>query len=659
MFTLLFAFSMEKTYERKMTDQRKTFISKQVTILINNLNSGGYFTSGSNMNMENQISQLASAFDGRIQVLNAQYRVLTDTFQINQGKYLLDEKAVRAMTGILSDSENGSVDNGYIESYIPVYPYDPESVVSANDPADHTVTDSTRRTPIGLVLVYSSMSDVNSITAYAKRQSITLLLLFMLIILVVAVSFTVVLTRYFGVFTKEVEKVAEGETDSTVELHGFTEMENLADAFNRAVGKLDKLEKSRQEFVSNVSHELKTPITSMKVLADSILSSDQEVEPEVYRDFLNDIAQEVDRENQIITDLLSLVRMGRSANDALKVTTVNINELIELLLKRLRPLAAQRNIEIVYESFRQVNAEIDEVKLTLAFSNLIENAIKYNRDDGWIRVTLNADHRYFYLKVADSGVGIPEDCQEHVFERFYRVDKARSRDTGGTGLGLAITHTAVTMHHGTIKLYSKPGEGTTFTVRIPLHYTVTVAASKSGSRQSLFSGHSRDKDLHAGAQGKTEHKTEKTIEKKTVKDSGEERIRAGIEADNTDSAAVPQQVQSDGERKRSVSVSRMKLRLRRFKEALEGREKKPEAEQGPSASAVEPDPVPGAEPDVVVLDTDKMDKPEVVRIRSGEKDTGVKEDLQDVTAMDQLTGTQSDAVEQEEAAGLKGGDSHE
>ena len=149
---------------------------------------------------------------------------------------------------------------------------------------------------------------------------------------------------------------------------------------------------------------------------------------------------------------------------------MNINELLELLLKRIRPIAEKRNIEIVFESMREVLAEIDEVKISLAFTNLIENAVKYNVDDGWVRVTLDADHKFFYVKVADSGVGIPEDCQDQVFERFYRVDKARSRETGGTGLGLAITRNAILMHKGAINLYSKPGEGTTFTVRIPLTY---------------------------------------------------------------------------------------------------------------------------------------------------------------------------------------------
>ena len=125
---------------------------------------------------------------------------------------------------------------------------------------------------------------------------------------------------------------------------------------------------------------------------------------------------------------------------------------------------------MIFESVRSVTAQVDEVKLSMAFRNLIENAIKYNYDSGWVRVSLNADHKFFYLKVSDSGVGIPEELQDSIFERFYRVDKARSRETGGNGLGLAITRNAVLMHRGAIKAYSTEGEGTIFTVRIPLNY---------------------------------------------------------------------------------------------------------------------------------------------------------------------------------------------
>ena len=223
------------------------------------------------------------------------------------------------------------------------------------------------------------------------------------------------------------------------------------------------LDASREEFVANVSHELKTPLTSMKVLADSLLAQ-PEAPVELYQEFMGDLSQEIERENKIINDLLSLVKLDkRGAN--LNIKSENINELVERILKRLRPLAATRNIELVFESFRTVSAEVDEVKLSLAVTNLVENAVKYNKEDGWVHVALNADHKYFYLKVADSGIGIPKEETEHIFERFYRVDKSHSREIGGTGLGLAIARNAVVMHRGAIKVYSEPGEGTTFTVK--------------------------------------------------------------------------------------------------------------------------------------------------------------------------------------------------
>ena len=146
---------------------------------------------------------------------------------------------------------------------------------------------------------------------------------------------------------------------------------------------------------------------------------------------------------------------------------------MELILKRLRPIARKQNVEVVFESIRPVVAEVDEVKLTLAFSNLVENAIKYNKTGGFVKVTLDADHQFFTLEVSDSGIGIPEEAQEHIFERFYRVDKSHSREIGGTGLGLAITRSAVLMHRGSIKVSSVLEEGTTFVVKIPLIHQVS------------------------------------------------------------------------------------------------------------------------------------------------------------------------------------------
>lgn len=242
------------------------------------------------------------------------------------------------------------------------------------------------------------------------------------------------------------------------------------------------IDSTRQEFVSNVSHELKTPITSMKVLADSLIQNES-ADLAMYKEFMTDIVDEIDRESKIITDLLTLVKMDKKSA-AMNIEEIKINDLLEVILKRVTPIAKSRGIQITYESYRDVTAWVDEVKLSLALTNIIENAVKYNVDNGWVKVTLNADHRNFYVKVADSGVGIPDDCKEHVFERFYRVDKARSRDTGGTGLGLAITKSVIQMHKGSIKLYSESGEGTTFTIRIPMKSDASVnTARKEGDAE--------------------------------------------------------------------------------------------------------------------------------------------------------------------------------
>jgi signal transduction histidine kinase len=262
--------------------------------------------------------------------------------------------------------------------------------------------------------------------------------------------------------------MTDGYQNDAISVTDYTETALITDAFNKMLSRMKVLDESRQEFVSNVSHELKTPMTSMKVLADSLVGQEG-VPEELYQEFLRDITAEIDRENKIITDLLSLVKMDKKAAD-MNITHMDINQLLEDILKRLRPIAGERKIDLILDCFRPVEADVDEVKFTLAVSNLVENGIKYNVDEGWVRVSLDADHKYFYVTVADSGMGIPEDSLERIFERFYRVDKSHSREIGGTGLGLAITRSSIVMHHGTIKVFSKEGEGTTFSVRIPLSY---------------------------------------------------------------------------------------------------------------------------------------------------------------------------------------------
>ena len=320
----------------------------------------------------------------------------------------------------------------------------------------------------GVLLVSVSANEIASTIDELEQREILIIGFIVALAILLGYVLSTILVKPFARITKSIEDLTDGYQNDEISVPDYTETKLITDAFNKMLARMKILDESRNEFVSNVSHELKTPLTSMKVLADSLVGQSG-VPEELYQEFMGDITAEIDRENKIITDLLSLVKMDKKAADV-NISHMDINQLLEDILKRLRPIADRRNIDLILDCFRPVEADVDEVKFTLAVTNLVENGIKYNVDDGWVRVTLDADHKYFYVTVADSGMGIPEDSIDRIFERFYRVDKSHSREIGGTGLGLAITRSAIAMHHGTIKVFSKEGEGTTFTVRIPLSY---------------------------------------------------------------------------------------------------------------------------------------------------------------------------------------------
>ncbi len=435
-----------KTYEKRAVSVRTAEIQNQCTILSNQLNSNQFLTDPSSEVINASLTQLTSIYSGRVMIIDKNLKVIKDTYGLEEGKITVAENVVECLTKG-SSSQFYDRKNSYIQVTSPISSGEEINGVMLVSVSTDGIMDS-------LNVLYTNGGAVISIV--------------LILILVFGILIAGVLVRPIGRITASIEKVTEGYEDEMLHVDTFTETKLLSEAFNKMLGRLKRLNDSREEFVSNVSHELKTPLTSMKVLADSLLAQDN-VPIELYQEFMGDIAKEIDRENDIITDLLTLVKMDKTAQ-SLNIKQVNINELLELILKRLKPIAEKKNIEVVLESFRPVTAEIDEVKLTLSFSNLVENAIKYNKDDGWVHVSLNADHKYFYVKVMDSGIGIPQEDQEQIFERFYRVDKSHSREIGGTGLGLAIARNAVILHRGSIKVYSSAGEGTTFTVRIPLIY---------------------------------------------------------------------------------------------------------------------------------------------------------------------------------------------
>ncbi|MBO5564838.1 MAG: ATP-binding protein [Lachnospiraceae bacterium] len=228
----------------------------------------------------------------------------------------------------------------------------------------------------------------------------------------------------------------------------------------------DDIVQSRQDFISNVSHELKTPMASMKVLADSLVMQ-EEVPSEMYQEFLINIGQEIDRENAIIADLTNLSKLDRK-DVQMNVSEVNVEALLSMIIRRVAPIAGKRDIEIALEAEEDIVAELDEVKMTMAFTNLIENAVKYNKEHGTVLVSMHAEGNDCVVSIRDSGIGIPKEALDKIFERFYRVDKSRSREIGGTGLGLSLAQTVVELHRGEITVESEIEEGSTFTVRVPI-----------------------------------------------------------------------------------------------------------------------------------------------------------------------------------------------
>ena len=434
------------SYEKCAVRVRTAEIQNQCTILSNQLSSSGYLTGDISEVMRTELVQLSNIYSGRVMVIDGAFKIQEDTYDMDKGKTIVSGNVIRCFQDKGTSEYNRK--NRYIEVTAPIIGKD-DAVV-------------------GVLLVSAPTDSVLDSLEILRNKADVVALATILVIMMIAVLAGIAMLKPFRRITESISAVTEGYDDNYLHENTYTETIELSEAFNKMSGRMKTLDDSKNEFVSNVSHELKTPLTSMKVLADSI-NSMEDAPIELYKEFMGDIGNEVDRETKIINDLLSLVKMDKAAGD-LNITNININELLEQILKRLRPIADKQKVELVLESFRPVSADVDEVKITLAFTNLIENAIKYNKEDGWVHVSLNADHQYFYLKVEDSGIGIPEDSLGHIYERFYRVDKSHSREIGGTGLGLAITRNAVLMHRGAIKVFSTEGEGTIFNVRIPLNY---------------------------------------------------------------------------------------------------------------------------------------------------------------------------------------------
>jgi len=315
---------------------------------------------------------------------------------------------------------------------------------------------------LGAVMLVTGVEDIYETLGKVQGQVTFLSLASGIIAALLSLFLAGILTGPVKELTRGVEKMTGGELGVRVPVHSNDEMGRLAAAFNIMSEKLEKVEKTRREFIANASHEIRSPLGSIKALAQSLLESNER-DPDVYREFLADIDSEIDRLSRLADELLYLVRLEE---EGIKVNREYqpISPLVKRVLGLLRPQAGNRKIAMDVQE--GLCWPVDSDLTVRILFNLVHNSLKYTPLGGEISVRAWSGGKELVLQVEDNGEGIPGEDLPHLFDRFYRIDKARSRATGGAGLGLAIVKQAAQLQGGTVTVKSKPGE-TLFEVRLP------------------------------------------------------------------------------------------------------------------------------------------------------------------------------------------------
>lgn len=332
------------------------------------------------------------------------------------------------------------------------------------------IIDSRAATPI---VYYGTIIGCVYMTEYDSSQGALIsslqinVLQITLVLEILVVLFSIV---FANTFSRRIRKIMHsmriiqnGDYSHKVNMGGNDELTILGNEFNDLTERLNTSEQKRRRFVSDASHELKTPLASIKLLTDSILQN--EMDMDTVREFVGDIGNEADRLNRMTAKLLSLTKLDIQDHSDSEI--IYMAPTVHRVSRMLSPMAREAEITLKLDLEKDCPVLILEDDLYQIVFNLMENGIKYNTSGGTLSVTLDHCDDNAILTVSDSGVGIPEDALDHIFERFYRVDKARSRASGGSGLGLAIVRAIVQRNRGEIEVTSTPGSGTVFTVTFP------------------------------------------------------------------------------------------------------------------------------------------------------------------------------------------------
>ena len=322
-------------------------------------------------------------------------------------------------------------------------------------------------TLVGCVYMLEADAEQGSLIQSLQNNILSITLILVALIFVYSLCFSRIFSSRIQRFMKSIRTIRGGDYAHRVEMGGRDELHYLAEEFNDLTEKLQKSEEKRSRFVSDASHELKTPLASIKLLSDSILQNDMDMQ--TVREFVGDIGNEADRLNRMSLKLLSLSNVENQTDTEYEI--INVAPTAQRAVRMLSAIAEKSTIRIETRLENDSPVLIAEDDLYQIIFNLVENGIKYNTAGGKVTVTLDRQEDNAIIRIADNGVGIPQQSMDKIFDRFYRVDKARSRKSGSSGLGLSIVRGIVERNQGTIQVRSELGKGSVFTVSFPVFDT--------------------------------------------------------------------------------------------------------------------------------------------------------------------------------------------
>ena len=418
---------------------KETSMQSSVSVMVHSLSGLDV------LNEENVASAMAVVEEtgmSRVLVTDNAGKVLYDTRETGSvvGDYILYTEIVQALLG--NDAFSCTYENGAFRS-------------RASSPILY------QNRIIGAVYAYEFDTEQAALLAGLQENLLSLSAVIGLMVLVLSLVLSKAFTRKIAQLLTAIRQVREGAYSHRAKISGHDEIAQIGHEFNSLTDRLQVTENARRRFVSDASHELKTPLATIRLLTDSILQTEN-MDAETTREFVADIGSEAERLSRITEDLLRLTKLDSGVLEP--ISAVNVLPVLEQVMRMLSLVAQEKGLELTYVAEEDCVVQSTKDEIHQVIYNLTDNALKYSFG-GTVQVTLEKDGDTVILSVADQGPGIPEEDLERIFDRFFRVDKARSRAAGGTGLGLSIVSDTVKRRGGSVRAENRPEGGALFTVR--------------------------------------------------------------------------------------------------------------------------------------------------------------------------------------------------